>query len=134
MMGIIVASNRLEYCKIKKKDVIKHFFVTRKQLYKIYPDGLIPMDIYHDGAYIETQSVTMFEENGLRPYHTRYPEQFEKDVILMNIDEHKLMSPRRSKLSAISGALNRSDVKNAIPWIITAIILGYAFISQWVGA
>ena len=103
MMGIVVGTNRLEYCKIKKRDVVRHFFTTRNQLYKFYPDGLIPMDIYHDGAYIETQSVTMFEENGTRPYHTKYAEQYDKDVILMNIDEHKLMSPRRSKLSAMSG-------------------------------
>ena len=133
MMGIIVGKNRLEYCKIKKKDVIKHFFVTRQQLYKIYPDGLIPMDIYHDGAYLRTESVTIFEENGICPYHTMYPEQYEQDVILVNIDEHKLMSPRRSKLSALSGALNNKHLKNAIPWIITAAVIGYAFLSQWMG-
>ena len=52
----------------------------------------------------------------------------------MNIDEHKLMSPRRSKLSAISGVINNSDFKTAIPWLITGVILAYAFISQWVGA
>lgn len=134
MMGIVVGTNRLEYCKIKKRDVVRHFFTTRNQLYKFYPDGLIPMEIYHDGAYIETQSVTMFEENGTRPYHTKYAEQYDKDVILMNIDEHKLMSPRRSKLSAISGVINNSDFKTAIPWLITGVILAYAFISQWVGA
>lgn len=131
MLGIIVGKNRLEYCKIKKKDVTRHFFITRQQLYKIYPDGLIPMDIYHDGAYMRTESVTIFEENGIKPYHTDYPEQYDSDVILVNIDEHKLMSPRRSKLSAVSKIMHNSDLWDAIPWIITLCVIGYAFLTQW---
>lgn len=134
MMGLIVGKNRFEFCKIKKKDVVKHFFTTREQLYKIYPDGLIPMDIYHDGAYVETQSVTMFEENGLCPYHTMYPEQYDKDVILVNIDEHKLMSGKKSKFLTVSSFLNGKEFKTALPWVVVGIVLIYGFASQFLGA
>ena len=38
MMGIIVGENRVEFIQVKKRDLKKHFFVTRDQLYKFYPN------------------------------------------------------------------------------------------------
>lgn len=46
MMVIIIGTNRAEMCKVPVKDQDKHFFMTRKQLYKVYPDGLSRMRIY----------------------------------------------------------------------------------------
>ena len=40
MMVIIIGSNRAEMCKVPIKDLNRHFFMSRGQLYKVYPDGL----------------------------------------------------------------------------------------------
>lgn len=128
MMVLIIGKNRAEFGKIKKKDVSKPFFVTRNQLYKVYPDGLIPIDIYHDGAFIRSESITAFEENGTVPCHTGYPEQYEDDVILMNIDEHKIMKGKRAGLFS---TIDSKEFRNSLPWIVGALALAYGFLSQW---
>lgn len=130
MMVIIIGKNRAEICSIRKKDLGKPFFVTRNQWYKIYPDGLIPIDIYHDGAFIRSESVTVFEENGTCPIHTLYPEQYSDDVLFMNMDEHNAMRNKKGFFASV----NTKGLKNNLPWIVCGIALLYAFISQWVGA
>lgn len=129
MMVLIIGKNRAEMCSIKKKDVAKHFFVTRKQFYKIYPDGFTPIDIYHDGAFVRSESVTVFSENGTCPDHTDYPEQYEDDVLLMNIHEHKTMDDKRK--SGLLAGLNSKEFKNGLPWIIGGLTIAYAFLVQW---
>lgn len=128
MMVIIIGKNRAELCSIRKKDVGKPFFVTRNQWYKIYPDGLIPIDIYHDGAFIRSESVSVFEENATVPYHTEYPEQYEDDVLFMNMDEHNAM---KSEKGGFFSMLSGKGFRDNLPWMVCGVALLYAFLSQW---
>lgn len=132
MMVIIVGKNRVEYARVKKKDLTQHFFITRNQLYKIYPDALTPMEVYHDGAWVESESVIVFEENACKPYHCKYPCDYDMDPILATIDEHKLMLPKKQGLRAFFKGGPKSGVfKNLIelmPWIVVGFVLFYAFV------
>lgn len=131
MMVIIIGKNRAEYCRVKKKDVANHFFITRNQLYKVYPDALTPMEVYHDGAWVESESVLVFEENACKPYHCKYPADYDMDPILSSIDEHKLMMPKKKGLSGFfSGGkgLKINDIIKLAPWIIAGMVILYSFI------
>ncbi|MBR5015068.1 MAG: hypothetical protein IKY16_10785 [Bacteroidales bacterium] len=99
MMGIIVGENRVEFIQVKKRDLKKHFFVTRDQLYKFYPNCMKKMRLEDDLGLIRTESVMIYPENGIRPYGWAEPEDpsddpFDFDTILGNIDEHKRMVTR----------------------------------------
>lgn len=118
MMAIIIGKNRVEYLHVKNKDLAKHFFTTRKQLYKVYPDALTPVEIYHDGVWIGDESIIVFEENGTSPYYCKYPKDYEMDSILASIDEHKLMSPKRSGF-AISN-VNPTKLLDWVPLLALA--------------
>lgn len=131
MMVIIVGKNRAEYCRVRKKDVANHFFITRNQLYKVYPDALTPMEVYHDGAWVESESVLVFEENACKPYHCKYPADYDMDPILSSIDEHKLMLPKKRGLKSIFMAGKEIDFKGLLklmPWLIVGAVILYSFI------
>lgn len=134
MMGIVVAPNRLEYCQLKKKDISKHWFITRGQLYKMYPEQLIAMDIYHDGAFVRSESVTVYRENASIPYNCKRPMEYHKDVLLAQIDEHKLMSDTKKGLFAnFSLGIDKGDRLNFIALIIALGVIGYGFIASFLG-
>lgn len=133
MMVIIIGKNRAEYCKVKKKDLNKHFFVTRDQLYKIYPDALTPCEIYHNEAWLLSESVIVFEENGVKPYHCKYPKDYDMDPVLATIDEHKLMIPKKEGLkgffrSKSKSGFNFRNLLDIMPWAVLGFILFYAFV------
>ena len=133
MMVIIVGKNRVEYCRVRKKDLCQHYFITRNQLYKVYPDALTPMEVYHDGAWVESESVLVFEENACKPYHCKYPVDYEMDPILASIDEHKLMLPKKTGLKGFftSTSWSKFNFKTMIelmPWVIVGIIVLFAFL------
>lgn len=120
MMAIIIGKNRVEYLHVKKKDLVKHFFITRKQLYKVYPDALTPVEIYHDGVWVGDESIIVFEENGSLPYHCKYPKDYDMDAILASIDEHKLMSPKKAGFSF--GSVNPTKIWDWVPLIALGVI------------
>lgn len=128
MMAIIVGKNRVEYLRVKKKDLAKHFFTTRKQLYKVYPDALTPVEIYHNGVWVGDESIIVFEENGTTPYHCKYPKDYEMDSILASIDEHKLMSPKKSGFTI--GSVNPTKIWDWIPLIALGCIGVYLLIGM----
>lgn len=131
MMVLIIGKNRVEYCRVKKRDLSKHFFTTRGQLYKIYPDALHPVEIHHDGAWTESESLIVFEENGTAPYHCKYPADYAADSILATIDEHKLMLPKRDGLRAWfrgSSALSLKGIGTWAPWAIVGFVVFYALV------
>lgn len=92
MMAIIIGKNHVAYLNVRKKDLTKHFFKYRNQFYPVYPDELTPIEIYHDGAWIRSESAIVFPENVGMPYNCRHPARYEMDAVLSSIDEHKLMS------------------------------------------
>ena len=129
MLAIIIGKHGVEYYKVSKKDLDKHFFTTKGQLYKIYPDALTPIDIYQNGAWIGSDSVIVFEENGVRPYHCKYPHDYDMDAILASIDEHKLMSPKKQGWRAFFKTGGGWTVLlQFMPWILIGFVLLFTMI------
>lgn len=121
MMAIIIGKNRVQFMRVKKKDLDKHFFRTRGQRYMIYPEVLRPMEVYHNGAWIESESVVIFPENGTLPYNCRYPELYEMDSMLSKTDEVKLMC--RSKKGGFDfGKLDPNKIWDWIPLIVLGLV------------
>lgn len=128
MMVIIIGKNRVEYCSVKKKDLAKHFYTTRGQLYKVYPDALRPMEIYRNGAWVRSESVIVFEENGTEPYKCKYPEDFSMDATLSSIDEHKIMSGKKKPFFTWLGGSNFKDIMKNLPLIIVGVVIAIVVI------
>lgn len=120
MMAIIIGKNRVQYMRVKKKDLDKHFFRTRGQRYMIYPEALTPMEVYHNGAWIESESVIVFPENGTMPYNCRYPELYDMDSMLSKTDEVKLMC--RQKHGFSFGNLDPNKFWDWLPILILGAI------------
>lgn len=95
MMAIIIGKNHVAYLRVRKKDIQKHFFTYRKQFYPVYPDELTPCEMYHDGAWTNSESVIVFAENVGVPLNCKHPARYEMDAVLSSIDEHKLMSKKK---------------------------------------
>lgn len=94
MMAIIVGCNRIEFIHVKKKDLKKHFFVTRDQLYAFYPDDMQKMRLEDELGLVRTESVMIYPENSIRPYGWRETDDptldnFDFDSILKDISAHK---------------------------------------------
>lgn len=123
MMAIIVGKNRVQYLRVRKKDLDKHFFRTRGQRYMVYPEVLAPMETYHNGAWVESESVIVFPENGTVPCNCRYPELYEMDSLLSKTDEVKLMC-RQKRNGFNFGNLDPNKIWDWIPiFAIGAIAL-----------
>lgn len=129
MMGIIIGKNRVEYLRVKKKDLDKHFFTSRKQLYKVFPDALTPVEVYHNGVWVNDESIIVFEENGSVPYHCKYPKDYEMDSILASIDEHKLMAPKKRGFTI--GNVNPNKIWDWVPLIALGCIGLYLLIGMF---
>ena len=97
MMVIIIGKNRVEYCNVRKKDVSKRFYVSRDQQYSIVPECFRQMEIKHNGAWVRTETVIVFDENNALPYFCEHPEYYEQDARLTAIDKEKYMRPRKSR-------------------------------------
>lgn len=130
MMAIIIGKNHVAYLRVRKKDLTKHFFKYRNQLYIVYPDELTPMETYHDNSWVESESVIVFAENVAVPLNCQHPARYEMDSRLASIDEHKLMSKR--KKSFIFEGLSPSKIWDWIPIIILAGI-GLTVLLRMVG-
>lgn len=119
MMAIIVGKNHVAYLTVRKKDLTKHFFKYRNQFYPVYPDELTPLEIYHDGAWVRSESVIVFPENVGLPLNCRHPARYTMDAVLSSIDEHNLMA--KDKKSWVFN-VNPSKIWEWIPIIIMGAI------------
>lgn len=134
MMGIIVGVNRLEYIQVKKKDLKKHFFVTRDQLYKFYPDTMSRMILEDKKGVVRTESVIMYPEMSIRPFGwrgDRVYDPFDFDTILANLDDHKRLISR-SRLSRARVYLTTTksvfrEIAPILPFVIAGLVLLGAF-------
>lgn len=137
MMGIIVGKNRVEFIQVKKKDMKKHFFVTRDQLYKFYPDTMTKMRLEDELGLVRSESVMIYPENFIRPYGWRDPDgghdPFGFDTILANLDDHKRLKSRspfsRWKMYLTSG---KSIWKTMAP-ILPFLVVGLVFLGAYTG-
>lgn len=121
MMAIIIGKNRMQFMRVKKKDLDKHFFRTRGQRYMIYPEVLRPMEVYHNGTWVESESVVIFPENGTLPFNCRYPELYEMDSLLSKTDEIKLTC-RFKKGGFDFGKLDPNKIWDWIPLIVLGLV------------
>lgn len=94
MMVIIIGENIAHYCQIKKRDITKRFYVFRNQCYYIIPECFRQLEIKHNGAWVRTETVIVFDENNPIPYFCKHPEYYDMDARLVAIDESKLMHPK----------------------------------------
>ena len=132
MKVIIIGSNRAELCKVPIKDLDKHFFMTRRQLYKVYPDGLTRMRVYdRDGIEKESEEVIVYSENAIVPYHPRHVD-YSQDRILAEIDEHKLMGSTKSifpyRVYFTTARNIWREIGPMFPIIVAGIVLAYALL------
>lgn len=132
MRVIIIGRNRVENTEIKSKDFDKHFFVERKQAYRIFPDGFTRMRIYRDGIEQESDEVYVYPENGIVPHMTRGLD-YSPEAIKSDIDFHKNATAsgfmNRFKLFVDTGVSIYRGIAPFIGFIITGIIVAYAFLS-----
>ena len=132
MMVIIIGKNRVEFCTVKKKDLSKHFYTTRGQLYKVFPDALRPMEIYKNGAWVRSESVIVFEENGTTPYKCRYEGDYQMDAILASIDEHKIMSQKTKPFFSWTKGGNFKEIMNNLPMLIVGAVIIIALVGGFI--
>lgn len=138
MMVIITGENRVEICVPTRKQEGLHFFKTRGQLYRIFPNCLSRVRIFdYDGLEVASEEGIIFRENDIVPYDTM-DFDYSMDRLLSDVDRHKLMNP--TKLGG--SRLWFSNVKTIWDWIfskvgLTGLIVGavviYAFLSPMLG-
>lgn len=131
MEVIIFGKNRVEVCKVPPKQYERHFYLTRDQLYKCYPDGLTRMRRTKYGHAAGDEEVICYKENAIVPYNIQ-KQEYTMDKILSEIDEHKLMIGNANKKTL------RLTIKNAVsvwkqmfpilPFMIVGFILVYAVV------
>lgn len=135
MIVIIVGQNRVEYCKIRAKDQDKELFVSRRQLYKVPPKGLIRMrrkDV--SGKDLESEEVIIYPEGSSAPYDTINGVSYYQEDVLPEIDMIRGAlgtGPLSNKKRMLMKAKTAVD-SYVIPYvgiIIVGVILAYAFLT-----
>lgn len=133
MMVIITGENRVEICVPNKKQEGLHFFKTRNQLYKIFPDGLRRIRIFdYGGKEISSEAGIIFRENCTRPYD-EMDIDYTMDRLISDVDRHKLMRATNSlgfgnRAIWFANAARGIFSKIGLTGIIIAIVVFYAFI------
>lgn len=127
---LLIGRNRAEFCKPKPKDVdIKHFFVTRNQLYKVYPDMYVRCRYYFCGHEMGTDEMIIYPENGIRP-HIQNGSFTNFDKLMCDIDEHKMAKYGIAKKPyGFMSSGTKKSLMNLLPFLILALVLGYAFLN-----
>lgn len=130
MLAVIIGKHGVDYYVVKKKDQDKHYFTVKGQTYKVYPDALTPCDTYHNGAWIGSDSIIVFEENGTHPYHCKYPKDYDMDAVLSSMDEHKLMTPKKESWRGFFKGSNSGfkTLLDFMPWILIGFVLLFTMV------
>ena len=137
MMVIITGENRVEICIPNRKQEGLHFFKTRGQLYRIFPNCLSRARIFDYGMEVGSEECIIYRENDIVPYDTM-DFDYSMDRLLSDVDRHKLMNP--TKLG--SSKLWFTNVKTIWDWIfskvgISGLVIGavvlYAFVAPMLG-
>ena len=135
MMGIIVGKNRVEFIQAKKKDLKRHFFVTRDQLYKFYPCVMKKMRLEDHIGLVRSESVIIFPENSIRPYgwtpKGSGQDAFDFDTILANLDEHKRLRSKNPlskwRMYFSAGQSVWRTLALILPFVVVVIVVVGAF-------
>ena len=140
MMVIITGENRVEICVPNKRQVGLHFFKTRNQLYRIYPNAMSRVRIFdYDGLEVASESGIIFRENDVIPYDTMGLD-YSMDRLLSDVDRHKMMrshgilsKPKIWFSSTLGNAWSWLFSKVGITGIIVGAVLIYAFLAPNLG-
>ena len=126
MMVMIFGEDRAEFCSVKRKMKDKHFFETRHQMYRVYPQGLARCRIDNWGEEITTAEVITYAENEIIPYIIKGEVDYSANSFVMDIDEHKLMAKDwfgKPKISFMNnGSMDLGFLKKPSTWLY--IIMG----------
>lgn len=135
MLAIIVGSNRVEVCPLKKADYEKWFFRHRGQTYLIMPQNLVRLRYYdHEGReYREPEEAIFFPEGSSLAYDTA-PEcvsAYYQENVLPAIELAKAVKKNRWKAAGfLKSAQDTMRALYPIAGIlITAVIVGYALLT-----
>lgn len=127
----IIGHNRAEICKIKNKDVEKHFFTSRRMLFKVYADGLTRCRRTRYGRPDTDEEIIIYKENAIVPYHPRQVSYLDWKICA-EIDEHKkMLTVRQSPLTLLSKGyrgVSKALSGGTLTAVIMAGVLIYAFI------
>lgn len=128
---LIVGRDRAEFCYPRPKDVdVKHFFVTRNQMYKVYPDMYVRCRRRFCGVEVGTDEMVIYPENGIRP-HIQHGSQTNFDKLMCDIDEHKMSNTQTGFMKKPYAFMSPKTVgllRNLIPVAIFGTVLAYAFL------
>ena len=137
MMVVITGENRVEICVPTRKQEGLHFFKTRGQLYRIFPNCLSRIRIFDYDMEVRSEECIIYRENDIVPYDTM-DFDYSMDRLLSDVDRHKLMRPN----SLVQPKLWFSNAKSIWDWIfskvgitgiVVALVLGYAFLGPMMG-
>lgn len=139
MMVIITGENRVEICVPNRRQEGLHFFKTRNQLYKIFPDGLRRVRIFdYGGKEIGSEEGIIFAENCTRPYDEMNID-YSMDRLLSDVDRHKMMRPtnklgfNKDKAIWFANAAKGLFNKIGLTGVIVACVVIYAFVMPMMG-
>ena len=126
----IIGRNRAEMCRIKNRDTDKHYFMSRRMLFSVYPDNLTRCIITKYGRWKTDEEIIIYKENAIIPYHPKNG-CFADWKICAEIDEHKkLLIGKQSPLTLIANGykgLSKVIGGSGIALIMLGI-LAYAFL------
>ena len=137
-MVIITGENRVEICVPNRKQEKLHFFKTRGQVYRIFPNCLTRLRVFdYDGLEVGSEEAIIYRENDIVPYDTM-DFDYSMDRLLSDIDRHKLMRPNSivpSKVWFTNAKGIGSWIFSKVGWtgLIVAGVLFYAFVMPMMG-
>lgn len=131
MMVIITGENRVEVCIPTRRQEGLHFYKSRGQLYRIFPNCLYRIRKFdYDGLEIGSEEGIVYRENDVVPYDTA-DFDYRMDRLLSDVYRHKNMREGLLKPSMFF-----TNVKSIGQWIfskvgitgiVVAIVMIYAF-------
>lgn len=129
----IIGKNTARLGRIRKGELDKHFFASRGQLYKVYPEAVARLHRTKYGVELDNEEVIIYSENSTIPWKTNEVD-YSADKVLSEIDEHKLVNYGGTvKKNPIGRLLRDKNLGNNMVWILAGIVLAGAFISQVIG-
>lgn len=130
MIAYIIGRNRVEIGKIRMRDMDKHMYVSRKQLYSMYPDTLTRVIRYRYGRRIDDEEAIVYNENATCPYHPRNGE-FDPILTMARIDEHKMtLTSLQKPVTLLAKYRNlQRDLVPVLPALIVVVLLAWSFIA-----
>ena len=139
MMVIITGVNRVEICVPTRKQEGLHFFKTRNQLYRAFPDALTRIRIFDYDMEIGSEEGIIYRENDTVPYST-CDMDYSMDRLLSDVDRHKLMreggitKPKNVWFTNTAKGL-WSSIYKMVGWpgIVIGAVLIYAFLAPKLG-